>query len=89
MVILDPEADEATVNGVADRITGILSDHGGEVSSVDRWGRRKLAYQIDKKTEGNYLVVAFTAEPDAVAELDRVLSLADEVIRFKLVRLAA
>ena len=89
MVILDPEADEAAVNGVADRITGILSDHGGEVSSVDRWGRRKLAYQIDKKTEGNYLVVAFTAEPDAVAELDRVLSFADEVIRFKVVRLAA
>ncbi|HJV05046.1 MAG TPA: 30S ribosomal protein S6, partial [Actinomycetota bacterium] len=81
--------DEAAVNGVADRITGILSDHGGEVSSVDRWGRRKLAYQIDKKTEGNYLVVAFTAEPDAVAELDRVLSFADEVIRFKVVRLAA
>jgi small subunit ribosomal protein S6 len=89
MVILDPEADEAAVNGVADRITGILSDHGGEVSSVDRWGRRKLAYQIDKKSEGNYLVVAFTAEPDAVAELDRVFSLADEVMRFKVVRLAA
>jgi small subunit ribosomal protein S6 len=89
MVILDPEADEAAVNGVADRITGILSDHGGEVSSVDRWGRRKLAYQIDKKSEGNYLVVAFTAEPDAVAELDRVLSLVDEVMRLKVVRLAA
>lgn len=89
MVILDPEADEAAVNGIADRITGILSDHGGQVSSVDRWGRRKLSFQIEKKTEGYYLVVAFSAESDALAELDRVLSLADEVIRFKVVRLAA
>jgi small subunit ribosomal protein S6 len=89
MVILDPEADEAAVNGIADRITGILSEHGGEVSSVDRWGRRKLAFEIERKTEGYYLVVAFSAESDALAELDRVLSLADEVIRFKVVRLAA
>jgi small subunit ribosomal protein S6 len=89
MAILDPEADEAAVNGIADRITGIISDHGGEVSSVDRWGRRKLAFEIEKRSEGNYLVVAFTAEPDALAELDRVLSFADEVLRFKVVRLAA
>jgi small subunit ribosomal protein S6 len=89
MVILDPEADEAAVNGIADRITGILSEHGGEVTSVDRWGRRKLAFEIEKKTEGYYLVVAFSAESDALDELDRVLSLADEVIRFKVVRLAA
>ena len=89
MVILDPEADEAAVNGVADRITGILSERGGEVSSVDRWGRRKLAFEIERKTEGYYLVMAFSAEPGALAELDRVLPLADEVIRFKVVRAAA
>jgi small subunit ribosomal protein S6 len=89
MVILDPEADEAAVNGVADRITGILSDHGGDVSSVDRWGRRKLAFEIERKSEGYYLVMAFTAESEALPELDRVLSLADEVIRFMVVRLAA
>ena len=89
MAILDPEADEAAVNGVADRITGILSDHGGEVSSVDRWGRRKLAFEIEKKTEGYYLVMSFSADSDALAELDRVLALADEVVRFKVVRLAA
>jgi small subunit ribosomal protein S6 len=89
MVILDPEADEAAVNGIADRITGILSERGGEVTSVDRWGRRKLAFEIEKKAEGYYLVVAFSAESDALDELDRVLSLADEVIRFKVVRLAA
>lgn len=89
MLILEPEADEATVGGIVDRVTSIVSEHGGEVSGVDRWGRRKLAYELDRKTEGFYLVAQFTGDGDALAELDRVLSLADEVMRFKVVRLAA
>lgn len=89
MLILDPEADEAQVGSVVDRVTGIVTEHGGEVAGVDRWGRRKLAHELDRKTEGFYLVVRFTGDGDALAELDRVLSLADEVMRFKVVRLAA
>jgi small subunit ribosomal protein S6 len=89
MAILDPEADEQTVAGVVDRITQILSEREGEVSNVDRWGRRKLAYEINRKSEGNYVLVVFKSEPEALAELDRVLNLADEVIRFKIIRKAA
>jgi small subunit ribosomal protein S6 len=89
MFILDPEADEQQVGAVVDRITQILSAHGGEVSGVDRWGRRKLAFEIDRKAEGFYVVVTFTAESEALTELDRVLALADEVVRFKIVRAAA
>lgn len=89
MAILDPEADEQTVAGVVDRITKILSEREGEVSNVDRWGRRKLAYEINRKSEGNYVLVVFKSEPEALAELDRVLNLADEVIRFKIIRKAA
>ncbi len=89
MVIVEPDAEEAQIASVVDRITGIVSQHGGEVAGVDRWGRRKLAYEIDRKTEGFYLVAQFTGDADALAELDRVLSLADEVMRFKVVRLAA
>jgi small subunit ribosomal protein S6 len=90
MVILDPEADQERVGQAVDRIKKILSEHQGEVvGSVDTWGRRKLAYEIDRKTEGYYFVMAFTAEASALAELDRVLSLADEVLRFKVVRTAA
>lgn len=89
MVVTDPEADEDKVGQLVDRITKVLSDHQGEVRNVDRWGRRKLAYELDKKTEGYYFVLAFTAESPALAELDRVLSLADEVMRFKIVRIAA
>jgi small subunit ribosomal protein S6 len=89
MAILDPEADEQTVAGVVDRITQILSEREGEVSNVDRWGRRKLAYEINRKSEGNYVLVVFKSEPEALAEIDRVLNLADEVIRFKVIRKAA
>jgi len=85
MLILPPDAEEAVVDGVVERITGILSERGGEVSKVDKWGRRRLAYEIAHNTEGFYVVVGFKAEPAAIPELDRVLSLADEVIRFKVV----
>jgi small subunit ribosomal protein S6 len=89
MVIIDPEAEEQQVGAVVDRITQILSEHGGEVAGVDRWGQRKLAFEIDRKAEGFYVVITFTSDSDPLAELDRVLSLADEVMRFKIVRVAA
>jgi small subunit ribosomal protein S6 len=89
MAILDPEADDQKVGGVVDRITQILSERGGEVSNVDRMGRRKLAHEISRRTEGIYVLVVFKCEPEALTELDRVLSLADEVIRFKIIRKAA
>jgi small subunit ribosomal protein S6 len=87
MVLVDPEADEDALGQVVDRVKGIVSQNGGEVSSVDTWGRRKLAYEIDRKAEGSYFVASFQAEsPASLAELDRVLSLVDEVMRFKIVR---
>jgi small subunit ribosomal protein S6 len=89
MVIVDPEADEETVGKVVERIKGILSEHQGEVGAVDQWGKRKLAHEIDRKSEGQYVVVPFQAQPSALAELDRVLSFADEVVRFKIVRTEA
>jgi small subunit ribosomal protein S6 len=85
MLILPPEADDPVIEGATNRITQVLAASGGEIRSVDRWGKRRLAYELAKNTEGFYLVVQFVAEPDAVKELDRVLSLVDEVIRFKVV----
>ena len=86
MLILDPEADESVVVSAVERITGVISAGGGAVGNIDRWGKRRLAYEIDKRTEGYYVVVRFTADPSVVTELERVLRLADEVIRFKVVR---
>jgi small subunit ribosomal protein S6 len=89
MVILDPESEDQQVEAVVGRISQVLSRHGGEVAGVDRWGRRKLAYEINRKAEGFYVVITFTTESEALGELDRMLSLADEVIRFKVVQAAA
>jgi small subunit ribosomal protein S6 len=89
MFIVPPEADESVVGGVIDRIAKIVSQAGGEVGKVDRWGRRRLAYEIARQSEGYYVVVAFKAEPSVIAELERSLHLADEVLRFKVVQRAA
>lgn len=89
MLILPPEAEESAVGGVVDRITRIVSEGGGEVVKVDRWGRRRLAFEIARQSEGYYVVVEFRGNPAALAELDRTLQLADEVLRFKVVVRAA
>jgi len=88
MVIVDQTAEDK-LEAVVDRITRIVTEAGGEVANVDRWGKRKLAYEIDHKTEGFYLVITFNAEGEGLAELDRTLSLADEVVRHKVMRKAA
>ena len=85
MLILPAEADEATVSTATDRIDKVASKHSGQVRGVDRWGRRRLAYEIDRRNEGYYVVVTFAAEPVAQDELDRTLNLADEVLRYKTV----
>ena len=85
MLILPPEADESVVSGALDRITRIVGEAGGQVGNVDRWGRRRLAFEVERQTEGYYVVVEFTAEPEVLTELERSLHLADEVLRFKIV----
>ncbi len=85
MLILPPEADESGVQGALDRITRIVSEGGGQVGKVDRWGRRRLAFEIARHTEGYYVVAEFTSSPEVLKELERTLYLADEVIRFKVV----
>ena len=89
MLILPSDADESVIGGVADRITRIVSEGGGEVGKIDRWGRRRLAFEIARQSEGYYLVVEFSADPAAIVELERTLQLADEVLRFKVVVRAA
>jgi small subunit ribosomal protein S6 len=89
MLILPAEADESAVGGAVERITRVLSAGGGEVKSIDRWGRRRFAFPIARQSEGYYVVVRFTGEPSSLAEIDRALTLADEVMRFKVVVRAA
>ena len=85
MLILPADADEGVVAGVTDRIRQTLSERGGEIASTTPWGRRRLAYPIAHLSEGFYVIVEADADPAAVKELDRVLTLSDDVIRFKVV----
>ena len=86
MVILDPELDERTVQPSLDQFLTVIREDGGSVESVDIWGKRRLAYEIQKQSEGIYAVVNFTATPAATAELDRQLRLNEAVMRTKVLR---
>ncbi len=86
MVILDPEVDERTVGPSLDKFLGVIRNDGGTIDNVDIWGRRRLAYEINKKAEGIYAVVNFTANSDATIELDRQLKLSEAVMRTKVLR---
>ena len=86
MVILDPEVDERTVAPSLDKFLGVIRNDGGTIDKVDIWGRRRLAYEIDKKTEGIYAVVNFTSSADSAKELDRQLGLSEAVLRTKVLR---
>jgi small subunit ribosomal protein S6 len=86
MVILDPEIDERTVAPSLDKFLNVIRNDGGTIDKVDIWGRRRLAYEINKKTEGIYAVVALTSNADATVELDRQLKLSEAVMRTKVLR---
>jgi small subunit ribosomal protein S6 len=86
MVILDPELDERTVSPSLDTFLNVIRQDGGTVTSVDVWGRRRLAYDIKKKSEGIYAILDINATPASVSELDRQLGLNESVLRTKVMR---
>lgn len=87
MVILEPSLEESQVQAVINRSTEQLQSGGGTVNRVDKWGKRRFAYELAKKTEGFYVLLDVTAEPAPMEELDRNLRLADDVLRHKIVRI--
>lgn len=88
VIIYNPglESEEA-YDAQIERFSSLVTDNGGEVVQVDKWGRRRLAYEIQGLTEGYYVVMRFNAEPAAASELERVLKITDTVARHLLVRL--
>ena len=86
MVILDPNLEERTVQPSLDTYMNVVRNDGGSIDSIDIWGRRRLAYEIDKNAEGIYAVVSLQAEPATVKELDRQLTLNESILRTKVIR---
>ena len=87
IVILDAGLEEEPIRVVLDRATQILTQHGATVGKVDRWGKRRFAYEVHHRSEGYYVLIDAVAEPAAIAQVDRMLGLADEVIRHKVIRI--
>ena len=81
-----PSTDEETRTAVMKRIETTISDAKGTVDNVDNWGKRKLAYEINGLTDGDYTLVDFHADPADVAELDRILRITDTVVRHMIVK---
>ncbi len=86
MIILDPDLEERTISPSLDKFLSVVTKDGGTVDNIDLWGKRRLAYDIKKKSEGIYAVVNFSAESATAKELDRQLGLNESILRTKLLR---
>jgi len=86
MTIHRPDLSEADFESRVDGIASFLTERGGTISGRDLWGKRRFAYEIDDLHDGFYSVVTFDAEPETINDLHRMLTLADEVVRHKILR---
>lgn len=84
LVIVDGRLEEGDIQKTVDKFTGLITENGGKVTKVDRWGTRRFAYEIDHRNEGYYFACEFTAPEDISEKLDRLLHVSDEFIRGKI-----
>lgn len=85
MYVITPELEDEAMKGIVEKYSGIISANGGEIEKVDEWGRRRLAYPIDYKTEGYYVLMSFTSAPEFPKELDRILGITEGIMRSMIV----
>jgi small subunit ribosomal protein S6 len=86
MFVIIPEYDEEAVTGVIEKYSKLIEEHGGTVDKVAKWGKRKLAYEINDFTEGVYVLVHFTGDKKVCEELERNFKISGDIIRFLIVR---
>jgi len=84
--VLRPDFDEEATKALVERFSNVVTEQGGEVVKVDEWGKRKLAYPIEKHREGYYVLMNFNAEADVPKELERMFKITDGVLRYMVVR---
>src|SRR5437763_9443894 len=87
MLIFDASLEEETIRAAVDRFAEFIRTRGGDPGRIDRWGRRRFAYELRHRWEGYYVLMEFTADVELEEELHRMLSLADEVLRHKVIRI--
>lgn len=87
MVIIDAGLEDDAIRATVDRATALIAAKGGTVGQVERWGKRRFAYEVNHRQEGYYALIEAFAESAVMTDLDRMLTLADEVVRHKVIRL--
>ena len=86
LFFVNPALEEDARDAAGKRIDSAITSQGGEIDRVEEWGKRKLAYEINKLTDGDYTLIEFRADPTTIAEIDRILRIMDAVERFIIVR---
>ena len=86
LLLLDPRLEEDAREGVVEKAQGLITADGGVVDKVDPWGKRRLAFEVDDHSEGDYVLFDFHAVPESIAEIDRVLHITDPVLRYMILR---
>ena len=87
LFIVRPDATDEEIDPLVEQLKGVVSNHGGSVEKTEKWGVRRLAYRVQKRSEGNYVLLQFTATPDTVHEIERRLRVSDLVLKFITVRI--
>ena len=87
MVLIDSDVDERQAPALVDKHLEVITKGGGSIENIDIWGRRRLAYDINKKSEAIYAVVQVTADPATVSEMDRLMTIDEKIVRTKVLRL--
>ena len=87
VMILDPDIDDNTVNETVERVKNVIVSKGGEIFKTDNWGRRKMAYELNKHQKGNYVLLFFKSPPETILELEKLSKILDPIIKFMVVRI--
>jgi len=87
LFIIRPDATEEEIDGIIGQMTGVVGAAGGTIDKTEKWGIRKLAYRVQKRNEGYYVLIQFTSGPETVKELERRLRVSDSIMKFQTVRI--
>jgi len=86
VVIIDPNLDDSAAEDALNKVTDLITKNGGEILKIDRWGRRKLAYVLNKRERGNYFIILFKAPPPTISELENLCRVTDAIFKFMVIK---
>ncbi|NPV29464.1 MAG: 30S ribosomal protein S6 [Firmicutes bacterium] len=86
LFVLRPDLEEEATNAAVEKFTSLIQQNKGAVEQVSRWGKKRMAYEIQDFREGFYVLILFQGEPETAKELDRVMRISDEVLRHLIIR---